>query len=172
MTKQADFTPEEWTQVLEGPPSAGVLVITASRGGTFRETFSMGKAYAEARQRHGQSELLDAIVAAKPKTDHARYHSPGELKEHALQHIRDAVALLQAKATPQPPTPSTASRSARPSAPRSARSMERLAAAVSRGRAQPDSAGTGRRLARTSCLSIWSSMSRTSRGRWPRWRLR
>lgn len=101
MTKQADFTTEEWTQVLEGPPSAGVLVITASRGGTFRETFSMGKAYAEARQRHGQSELLDEIVAAKPKTDHSRYHSPEELKEHALQHIRDAVALLQAKATPQ-----------------------------------------------------------------------
>jgi hypothetical protein len=101
MTKQADFTTEEWTQVLEGPTSAGVLVITASRGGTFRETFSMGKAYAEARQHHGQSELLDEIVAAKPKTDHARYHSPEELKAHALQHIRDAVALLQAKATPQ-----------------------------------------------------------------------
>jgi hypothetical protein len=101
MTTQADFTPEEWTQVLEGPPSAGVLVITASRGGTFRETFSMGKAYAEARQRHGQSELLDEIVAARPKTDHARYHSPEDLKEHALGHIRDAVALLQAKATPQ-----------------------------------------------------------------------
>jgi hypothetical protein len=53
MTKQADFTPEEWTEVLEGPTSAGLLVITASRGGTFRETFSTGKAYAEARQHHG-----------------------------------------------------------------------------------------------------------------------
>jgi hypothetical protein len=101
MTKQTDFTPAEWTQVLEGPPSAGVLVITASRGGTFRETFSMGTAYAEARQRHGQSELLDEIVAAKPRTDHTRYHSPEELKDHALQHIRDAVTLLQGKATPQ-----------------------------------------------------------------------
>jgi hypothetical protein len=101
MTKQTDFTPEEWTQVLEGPTSAGVLVITSSRGGTFRETFSMGKAYAEARQHHGRSELLDEIVAAKPKTDHARSHSPEELEEHALHHIRDAGALLQAKATPQ-----------------------------------------------------------------------
>jgi hypothetical protein len=101
MTKQADFTSEEWTQVLEGPPSAGVLVITASRGGTFRETFSMAKAYAEARQRRGQSELLDELVAAKPKTDHTRYPSPEELKENALQHIHDAVALLQVKATPQ-----------------------------------------------------------------------
>lgn len=101
MTKQADFTPEEWTEVLEGPTSAGLLVITASRGGTFRETFSMAKAYAEARQHHGQSELLDEIVAVKPKTDHAGAHSPDELKEHALQHIRGAVALLQSKATPQ-----------------------------------------------------------------------
>jgi len=101
MTKQDDFTPEQWTQLLEGPPSAGLLVVTASRGGTFRETFSIGKAYAEARQAHGQSELLDAIVAAKPKADHTRYHSPQELKEHSLQHIRDAVALLQSKATPQ-----------------------------------------------------------------------
>jgi hypothetical protein len=101
MTKQADFMPEEWTEVLEGPTSAGLLVITASRGGTFRETFSMGKAYAEARQHHGQSELLDEIVAAKPKTDHSRARSPEELKEHALQHIRGAVTLLQAKATPQ-----------------------------------------------------------------------
>jgi hypothetical protein len=101
MTKHEDFTPEEWTQVLEGPSSAGLLVITASRGGTFRETFSMAKAYAEARRQHGQSELIDEIVAAKPKTDHARSRSPEELKEHALQHVRDAVALLEAKATPQ-----------------------------------------------------------------------
>ena len=101
MTKQADFTPEEWTQVLEGPTSAGMLVITASRGGTFRETFSMGKAYTDARRHHGQSELLDEIVAAKPKSDHTRYHSPEELREHALRHIRDAVALVRTKATPQ-----------------------------------------------------------------------
>ena len=100
MTAKADFTTEEWRVVLEGPPSAGVLVITAQRGGTFRETFSMGKAYTEARRHHGQSELLDEIVAAKPEVDHTRYSSPQELKDHALQHIRDAVALLEAKAEP------------------------------------------------------------------------
>jgi hypothetical protein len=101
MTTKADFAPDEWEQVLQGPPSAGVIVITAQRGGTFRETFSIGKAYTEARQQHGQSELLDEIVAAKPEIDHTRYSSPEELREHALQHIRDAVALLQAKAQPQ-----------------------------------------------------------------------
>ena len=100
MTAKADFTPEEWDTVLEGPPSAGSLVVTASRGGTFRETFAIGKAYTEARQQHGASQLLDEIVSAKPKMDHTRYHSVDELKQHALQHIRDAVGTLERKATP------------------------------------------------------------------------
>jgi hypothetical protein len=61
----------------------------------------MAKAYAEAREHHGQSELLDEIVAANPKVDHTRYRSPEELKEHSLAHLRDAVALLETKATPE-----------------------------------------------------------------------
>ena len=101
MTGKGDVTPEEWTVVLEGPPSAGLIVITAQRGGTFRETYSMAKAYTEARQNHGASELLDEIVSAKPHVDHTRYSSPDELKQAGLQRIRDAVALLEAKATPE-----------------------------------------------------------------------
>jgi hypothetical protein len=100
MTSKADFTPEEWKLVLEGPPSAGMIVITAQRGGTLRETITMAKAYAEARQLHGQSELLDEIVAAKPEMDHTRYRSLEELKEHCLANLRGAVALLSHKATP------------------------------------------------------------------------
>ena len=99
MTGKADFTEEEWKTVLEGPPSAGLLVITASRGGTFRETFSMAKAYTEARKHHGESELLDELVNAKPEMDHTRYHSPEELKEACLKHLTDAVGLLKSKAT-------------------------------------------------------------------------
>ena len=99
MTTQAAFAPEEWTLVLEGPSTAGMIVITASHGGTFRETIAMSKAYTEARAQHGESELLDEIVAAKPKMDHTRYHSPEELTESGLGHLRDAVALLESKAT-------------------------------------------------------------------------
>src|SRR5437763_9557318 len=99
MTGRADFTDEEWKAVLEGPPSAGMIVVTAARGGTIRETFAIGKAYVEARSQHGASQLLDEIVAAKPEIDHTRFHSPEELKEHGLRHLRDAVALLDRKAT-------------------------------------------------------------------------
>ena len=101
MTSKSAFTTEEWHQILEAPPSAGMIVVTAQRGGLFRETIAMSKAYVEARQQHGKSELLDDIVAAKPERDHTHYHSPEELKQHGLQHLRDSVALLESKATPE-----------------------------------------------------------------------
>jgi hypothetical protein len=101
MTGKADFTEDEWKLVLEAPPSAGLIVLTAQKGGSFRETIAMAKAYTEARQEHGESELLDEITAGKPERDHAHYHSTAELKEGGLQHLRDAVALVEAKATPQ-----------------------------------------------------------------------
>jgi hypothetical protein len=99
MTNKASFSPEEWKVVLEGPPAAGLMVITAAHGGTFRETFAMSKAYTEARAEHGESELLDEIVSAKPKADHTRYHSADELRDGSLGHLRDAMALLESKAT-------------------------------------------------------------------------
>ncbi len=101
MTSKSDFTDEEWRLILEAPPSAGMIVVTAQRGGSFRETIAMAKAYAEARQEHGKSQLLDEIVAAKPERDHTHYHSIEELKEQGLQHIRESITLLEGKATPE-----------------------------------------------------------------------
>jgi hypothetical protein len=101
MTTKAAFSPDEWKTVLEGPTSAGMIVITAAHGGMFRETVAMTKAYTDARAQHGASELLDDVVAAKPELDHTRYHSPDELRDNGLAHIRGAVALLEGKATAQ-----------------------------------------------------------------------
>lgn len=100
MTGSTDFTPAEWDVVREGPTSAGLIVSTAERGGTFREILAMAKVYAEARQEHGDSELLDQLVAEKPDVDKTKSHSPEELKEHGLQRIREAVALVEQKGTP------------------------------------------------------------------------
>ena len=60
---------EDWDAVLEGPTSAGMIVTTAERGGTFREVLAIAKVYAEARREHGDSELLDEIAATKPEMD-------------------------------------------------------------------------------------------------------
>src|ERR1700722_6724688 len=101
MTTKADFSTEEWQLILEAPPSAGMIVVTAQRGGTFPAPIARAKAYVEARQQHGKSELLDEIVAAKPERDHTHYHSPEELKQHGLQPLRDSIAVLGSKATPE-----------------------------------------------------------------------
>ena len=101
MTSKSDFTTEEWQLILEAPPSAGMIVVTAQRGGSFRETIAMAKAYVEARQQHGTSELLDEIVAASPERDHTHYHSLEELKQNGLKQLRNSVALLGTKAPPE-----------------------------------------------------------------------
>jgi hypothetical protein len=100
MTKKGDFNADEWTLVLEGPPTAGMIVITAQKGGTIRESISMAKAYREAREQFAGTELLDDILAAKPELDPNRYRSPQELHDQGYQRIRDALALLEQKATP------------------------------------------------------------------------
>ena len=99
MTAKSDFTEEEWKTILEAPPSAGLLVILSDRGGSIRETFSMASAYTEAREQHGERELLDEIASAKPETDRTRAGSPEELKQHNLDNVRQAVALLRTKST-------------------------------------------------------------------------
>jgi hypothetical protein len=99
MTTKSEFTEQEWDRVLSGPPLAGMMVITADHGGMMRETVAMAKAYSEARQQHGNSELLDEIVAAKPERDHSRFHSYDELRRHGQEVLREAVATLAGKAT-------------------------------------------------------------------------
>jgi hypothetical protein len=100
MTTKADFNAEEWEQVLEGPALAGLIVITAQRGGTIRESVQMAKAYTEARKEHAGSDLLSEIVAQPPTVDPRQFESAAQLRSEGLQRIRDAVALLEPKAEP------------------------------------------------------------------------
>jgi hypothetical protein len=97
MTGKADFTAEEWELVREAPPTAGMVALTAEKGGSFRESWAMAKAYTEARKEHGESELLDALVSEKP--DVKRYKTPEELESLGLGRIEEAVRLLEQKAT-------------------------------------------------------------------------
>lgn len=101
MTTKADFNAEEWSQILEGPPLAAIAVITAQRGGTIRESVSMAKGYAEAREQHSGPELLDEILAAQPSVEPPKAGSPDELKTHVDEHLRGAVDVLEKKATPE-----------------------------------------------------------------------
>jgi hypothetical protein len=100
MTTKADFNAEEWTTIVEAPVLAGLGVATAERGGTLRESVAIGKTYAAARQAHGASPLLDEIVASPPVVDPSRLREGGgDIQALAATRLRDAVALVDAKAS-------------------------------------------------------------------------
>jgi hypothetical protein len=101
MTKKTDFDQEEWDLIAEGPATAGMIVIRAEGGGTFRETIALAHAYGDARKQHGQSELLDEIVSSKPEFDRHRYRTDADLKGEGMARIGQAVSVLREKATPQ-----------------------------------------------------------------------
>jgi hypothetical protein len=101
MSATADFTPDEWRVLQQAPASAGVMVMTAERGDTPSEIRAITDAYSVVRELHGRSALLDEICRSEPQIKHVRFHSYEGLRDHALQQLRDATALLEAKATEQ-----------------------------------------------------------------------
>jgi hypothetical protein len=100
MTGKSDFNAEEWDRLVQAPALAALRVIHADRGGTLRESLSLARAYAEARRRGG-GQLLDAIVASPPSLDPSTVRSPEQLADRADQGLRDAIELLERKATPE-----------------------------------------------------------------------
>ena len=100
MTSKADFNADEWSTVVEAPLLAGARVITADRGGTIRESLALGKVYAHAREQQGHSELLDELVSAPPVLDRNRLQGGGDISAVASQGLRDALAILADKVSP------------------------------------------------------------------------
>lgn len=98
MTAKADFTEEEWNVVREGPAAAGVLVLMAQGGGSFRETWALAKTYAEARKQPGESQLLDELASEKPDVE--RHSTREEQESQGLKGLGEAIALVEQKATP------------------------------------------------------------------------
>jgi hypothetical protein len=101
MTGKSAFTEEEWQAVLEAPSIAGMIVLTAEHGGSFRESFALAKVYAEAREQHGEGELLDEVVSVKPQFDRHKYGSAEALQNEGPGALREAVSALESKATPE-----------------------------------------------------------------------
>ena len=104
MTDRTAFTDEEWEAIREGPSIAGMLVLTAEGGGSFRESFALAKTYAEARQAHGQNELLDEIVAEKPTFDRHKYGSAEALQQGGLERLSEAGTAIASKGTEEDAT--------------------------------------------------------------------
>jgi hypothetical protein len=76
-------------------------VVAADKGGTIRESLAMGKVYAAAREKQGESELLDELVASPPAIDRGQVEAAGDLAAATRQGLQDAMRLMEEKATPE-----------------------------------------------------------------------
>jgi hypothetical protein len=101
VTKKADFNADEWSKVVEAPLLAGLHVVAADRGGSIRESVAVARVYAEARKGKGESELLDELAATPPAVDQKQVRSAGDLGPQATARLREAVGILQQKASPE-----------------------------------------------------------------------
>ena len=101
MTSKAEFNADEWSTIVEGPLYAAIRVIGAERGGTFRESLALGRVYQQAREHHGDSELLDELLKSPPavEPDHLR-EAQGNPQSAVSDHLRAAMSVIEAKATP------------------------------------------------------------------------
>ena len=98
MTKKAEFNAEEWELVTQGPAIAGMIVITAERGGSIRESLTMGKVYNEAREAHLGPELIMELLDTNPSIGPKEFDSPQDLHIGGLEKLRQAIAVLEEKA--------------------------------------------------------------------------
>ena len=61
----------------------------------------MGRVYQEARAKHGDSELLDELVASPPTIDANRVNAGGgDIAAVVSERLREAMRIVEDKATP------------------------------------------------------------------------
>jgi len=96
MAAKSDFNAEEWSLLRQGPAIAGVLVATADRGGSVRESLSIAQFYGEARRLWGEEGpvgLVETIIADGPEGVR-----PDLVAAEGFDRLRRAVALLERRA--------------------------------------------------------------------------
>jgi hypothetical protein len=112
MANKQNFTPDEWTKVLESIMLAGVAVSAAEPSGlwgTLKEAFASSSAIAASKRDPGTNELIKAAIADL-ETSEGRSAvqealrkgltgaKPAEIVQRSLTNLREVSAILHAKA--------------------------------------------------------------------------
>ena len=110
MAKKADFTSEEWQQILSLPQVASLYLALASPSnplGLVQEMIASSKGLVEALKASSGNELIDAVAAdIREKAEKRERMEPplkpgndlNEMKTQCLRACRDVAALLAQKA--------------------------------------------------------------------------
>jgi hypothetical protein len=117
MTNKASFTPDEWTKVMESVAVTGMAVTAADPSGLWgmlKEALAGGAALAQAKSDPNANELVKAVIADFESADSRnavqealkqRFADgrPGDVVPRALEILRQASAVLDAKAPADAP---------------------------------------------------------------------
>jgi hypothetical protein len=112
MANKNSFTPDEWTKVLQSVMMTGIAVSAAEPSGlwgTLKESMASARSLLESKRDAGSNELIQAIVAdfeTPEGRDTAREglaakfkgSKPAEIKQKAIDSVREVAALIEAKA--------------------------------------------------------------------------
>jgi hypothetical protein len=112
MTNKQNFTPEEWTKVIESMILAGMAVSAADPNGlwgTIREAFASRTAIAGSKSRLTSNELVKAVITEldtkegrsiiqKALQKRISGATPAEVVQRSLENLREVAAILDAKA--------------------------------------------------------------------------
>ena len=113
MANKQNFTPEEWTKILESPMVAGIAVSAADPSGVWgslKEAFASSSALASAKLDAGSNELVRAVAAAfetaegrsdLQKALRQRFADAGPVDcvQRSLANLREVSSILDAKAS-------------------------------------------------------------------------
>jgi hypothetical protein len=117
MADKANFTPDEWTLLLESVMMAGIAVTAAEPSGLWgmlKESFASGGALARASVDAGAVPLIKAVVAdfetAAGRTaardglkERLKGSKPAEISAKGVETLRRAGAVVDAKAPDDAP---------------------------------------------------------------------
>jgi hypothetical protein len=112
MANKQNFTPVEWTKVLESGMLASMAVTAAEPSGlwgTLMETFAGGSAFAASKHDPSANELIKSVIAdfetveGRAAVQEALRKGfagakPAEIAQRALAHLREVSAILDANA--------------------------------------------------------------------------
>ena len=110
MADKNDFTPEEWTKILESIVAAGLAVSAADRSGwwgTLKEAAASTPALAETKRDPRSNELIRAAIAAFERSNDGSILAirerfakaePTVCVERSLASLREVSVIVEAKA--------------------------------------------------------------------------